>query len=266
MLSRTVDGLTPSSTAMRLLDEEAEVETRYGGGFVQSLDGVSARSGSRSFDWFYFVNGVAAERGAAEFVVRPGDHMWWDFRDWTDAMDVNAVVGSYPAPMKGGYDGNRWPVELGCAEPEDQACRTVAGRLAEDGIDVVADGGDGALRVLVGDWESLSADGDAPALESTPSASGVFARFFRDDTRKLAALDVEGDRVRVYGPGTGLVAATRRGGAPPVWVITGTDDQGVEQAAAALGEANLAGRYAAVVSGGRVASLPASRGPEGTPP
>jgi hypothetical protein len=267
ILSRTVDELSESSTAMRLLDENADVETRYGGGFVQSLDGISGSAGSRSYDWFYFVNGIAAERGAAEFVVGPGDRMWWDFRDWTDAMDVNAVVGSYPAPMVGGYDGTGWPVELGCVEPTGEACATVTQRLADDGVDVVADGGEDAVRVLVGGWDALSADPDAPRLGSAPSASGVFARFSGETgTPTLQALDVRGDPVRVYGAGTGLIAATRTGERPPVWVITGTDEQGAGLAAAALGEHNLRNRYAALVSGGRISSLPASSGPPGTPP
>ena len=275
LISDTVDGLNASSTAMRILDAEAEVETRYGGGFVQSLDGISGSSGARSSDWFYFVNGIAAERGAAEFLVRPGDRMWWDFRDWTDAMDVNAVVGSYPAPMAGGYDGRTWPVVVSCPTRAGDACQTVRERLAGDGVDLgpEADGsGDGetqeeALRVLVGEWSRISAERDAPRLESEPAASGVFARF-RPDGGKfvLDALDREARAERTYGPGTGLVAATRAGSGPPVWVVTGTDADGVRLAAEAIGEENLRNRYAAVVSGGRIASLPAPAGPEGTPP
>jgi hypothetical protein len=121
--------------------------------------------------------------------------------------------------------------------------------------------------VLVGGWDALSADPDAPRLGSAPSASGVFARFSGETgTPTLQALDVRGDPVRVYGAGTGLIAATRTGERPPVWVITGTDEQGAGLAAAALGEHNLRNRYAALVSGGRISSLPASSGPPGTPP
>jgi hypothetical protein len=257
MISRTVDGLTESTTAMRVLDEAAEIETRYGGGFVQSLDGVAGSTGARSSDWFYFVNGISAERGAAEFEVRPGDRMWWDYRDWTDAMDVNAVVGSYPAPMVDGYDGRRWPVELGCAEATGRACATVRQELADEGVETVADGGGGALRMLVGDWEAVSSDPDCPPLESAPSASGVFARFSMEDgITSLTALDVRGRPLETYGPGTGLIAAYRRGDEPPVWLVTGTDDRGVGEAASALGEDNLKNRYAALVRAGEVVPVP----------
>ena len=44
----------------------------YGGRFVQSIEGVAGDAGAKR-DWFYFVNGVEADRGAAEYRLRPGD-------------------------------------------------------------------------------------------------------------------------------------------------------------------------------------------------
>ncbi len=257
LVSRTVDRLSQSSTAMRLLDESAEVETRYGGGFVQSIDGISGSAGERSSDWFYFVNGIAAERGAAEFLIGPDDRMWWDFRDWTDAMDVDAVVGSYPAPMGTGYDGERWPVTVEC-RVEGPACDTVEDRLSSDGIDTAgSDSGADALRFLVGDWESIKADPAAARLGSGPDVSGIFARFDSGSSGvTLQGLDVRGDAVREFGPGSGLIAATRKGEEPPVWVVTGTDPEGVLLAAAALSPEDLLNRYAAFVWNGQVGSLP----------
>ena len=52
---------------MRLLQRNFEVETRYGGGFVQEIEGVAGgREGGRRVDWFYYVNGIEADEGAAE--------------------------------------------------------------------------------------------------------------------------------------------------------------------------------------------------------
>src|ERR1700728_475086 len=52
-----------SQTVMRMLERSFRVGTRYGGGFVQSIDG---RSGSSAhLDWFYYVNGIEAPQGAA---------------------------------------------------------------------------------------------------------------------------------------------------------------------------------------------------------
>jgi len=261
LVDEAVGGLGQSSTAMRLLDGAAEIETRYGGGFVQSIDGISGSGGARSFDWFYFVNGIAADRGAAEFVIAPGDRMWWDHRDWTDAMNVNAVVGSYPEPMKSGYEDREWPVVVQCREQQGPACDLVSDQLAADGVEIsTGEPGPESMRVMVGAWPALRSDPVASRLDSAPAVSGVFARFGREGGEggsvTLTGLDQRGGAAAGFGPATGLLAALRTGEDPPVWVITGTDPDGVSLAAAALGEANLRHRYAAVVFDGKVASLP----------
>ena len=91
-----------SETVIRLLDREAEITTRYGGGFVQSIDGVSGtESQGRRNDWFFYVNGIESPVGAAQYDLSGGDRIWWDYRDWTSAMRVPAVVGSWPASGPG---------------------------------------------------------------------------------------------------------------------------------------------------------------------
>jgi ABC-type phosphate transport system substrate-binding protein len=48
-----------ADTVMRLLERNANVATRYGGGFVESIDGRSGGSeDGQPDDWFYYVNGV----------------------------------------------------------------------------------------------------------------------------------------------------------------------------------------------------------------
>jgi hypothetical protein len=91
-------------TAMQALDREAKIETRYGGRFVQSIDGLGGSlTGER--DWFWFLNGYEGDRSAAEYRLRPGDVEWWDYRSWRSAMSVPVVVGAFPEPFLHGYDG-----------------------------------------------------------------------------------------------------------------------------------------------------------------
>jgi hypothetical protein len=93
-------------TAMQALQGKAKVKTAYGGRFVQSIDGVSgSRSGEH--DWFYFVNGYEADRGAADYTLHPGDVEWWDYRSWKHAIHVPVVVGAFPEPFLHGYNGKR---------------------------------------------------------------------------------------------------------------------------------------------------------------
>src|SRR5947209_13775747 len=51
-----------AETVMRLLERHFHVTTRYGGGFVQSIGRLGG--GSRR-DWFFYVNGIEGQIGAA---------------------------------------------------------------------------------------------------------------------------------------------------------------------------------------------------------
>jgi Domain of unknown function (DUF4430) len=91
-------------SAMDALARVAKVRTRYGGRYVQSIDGL-AGSLSKQRDWFYFVNGYEADRSAADYELHDGDVEWWDYRSWKHALRVPAVVGAFPEPFLHGYAG-----------------------------------------------------------------------------------------------------------------------------------------------------------------
>jgi hypothetical protein len=263
VLEATEQDPAASETVIRFLDREAEITTRYAGGFVQSINGVSGEiADGRSTDWFFFVNGIESPRGGADVSVRGGDRIWWDYRDWTDAMRAPAVVGSWPEPFLQASTaaGDRIQVRIECfgARPP---CDEVAARLSGEGVaatvaEPVSGGAPGeALRVLVGPWDRLRADPIAVALEDAPATSGVFARFQSEGDRwDLLALDQHAEQADLLERGAGLVAGLRQGEEPATWVVTGTDTAGVESAVAVLESDQLATHYA-VVADGR-ASIP----------
>ena len=266
----TTGGAREGDTVMRLLQREYQVETRYGGGFVQEIDGVAGgRAGGRRVDWFYYVNGIEADRGATSRPVAAGDRVWWDHHDWSAAMRIPAVVGSFPEPFLSGVGGKRLPVRLVCAGEGGAACDEVQTRLEEAGVKVGGrsvieqSAGEEVLRVLVGTWRDLRRDVSARQLEEGPAASGVYARPDSAGTR-IELLDPSGDVARTLGPGGGLVAATRLRAQQPTWLVTGTDTVGVAAAAAALTEEELADRFALAVEAGRGVGLPVGD-PQGLP-
>lgn len=248
-------------TVMSLLMRNARVTTRYGGGFVQSVNGSSGGDGGgQPRDWFYYVNGVEAPQGAAATNVHPGDHIWWDLHDWSQTDSVPAVVGSYPEPFLNGIDGKRLPVRIECATVSSASCQTVSSRLRALGVPAALAGiGPGdepeTLRVLVGPWSALRGDPAAHQIELGPRSSGVYARFATGGAT-LELLNEQGALARTLTAGAGLIAATRYGEEAPAWLITGTDSAGVELAAHALDAATLARRFALVLASGGVA-LPA---------
>jgi hypothetical protein len=252
------DEARESDTVMRLLERNAEISTRYGGGFVQSIDALEAdeRFG-HSLDWFFYVNGVESTVGAADYPLHGGEAIWWDYRDWSEAMRVPAVVGSWPEPFLHGYDGERRRVEIECMGG-GAACGAVRDVLAAERVEAEPDSSAGkAIRVLVGPWASLRKDPAAAQIEGGPQASGVFARFeLRPGELRLVGLGVDGAPAQTFGLGAGLVAATRRYDAPPVWLVTGTTVDGVLAAADLLDAAALRNHYAVATEGGEGTPLP----------
>ncbi|MFN8161513.1 MAG: hypothetical protein U0R52_10795 [Solirubrobacterales bacterium] len=170
-------------------------------------------------------------------------------------MRVPAVVGSWPEPFASGYEGRRHPVRVECLRG-GPACAVARHRVAAASRGR-PDAGSAPIRVLVGPWSRVRSDPAARALSRGPALSGVFARFAGSPgSARLEALDAAGRVARAFGPAAGLVAATRPGSAPPVWILTGTGAAGVRAAAGALGVRELRDRYAVIAGGRRELGVP----------
>ena len=257
---------------IRFLDREAEITTRYGGGFVQSIDGTAGGvADGRSHRLVLLRQRDRVARAAsAEVAVRGGDRIWWDYRDWTAAISHpgrgRLVARAVPAGLR------RTPAEPARGE------RRLPRRRAPSAIDVsgaLAERrrrragrrpGDGRRRracgVLVGTWARLRSDAVAARARPTaPATSGVFARFEpAGGGWRLAVLDRHGSR--------GADARRRRrprraacatATSPATWVVTGTDAAGVERARPACSTPTTSHqRYAVATDGGRRIPVPAA--------
>jgi hypothetical protein len=84
---------------IQTVERKLKVTTRYGGRYVQSIDGTAGSLGAQR-DWFFYVNGIEGGTSAAAVRLKPGDVLWWDYRHWTGAtMDIPVVAGAYPEPF-----------------------------------------------------------------------------------------------------------------------------------------------------------------------
>lgn len=255
-----------SDTVMRLLEGEADVSTRYGGGFVHAIDGVAEQQrGGDPFDWFFYVDGVESEIGAAEVELDGGERVWWDYRNWSATNHAPAVVGSWPAPFVGAKPDS---VVVECAEPsrgsfvsdgatkEPQVCAATRQALEDEGVTIASGAPEKAIWVLVGTWDRLRADPTARLIEGGPAESGVYADFAGAERPELVGLDEGGDPARNFAPDTGLIAATSRYGGLPVWVVTGATPAAVRSAAEALDAEHLRDHYAVAIENGESTPLP----------
>jgi Domain of unknown function (DUF4430) len=261
-LARTTQAHVPGSeTVMRMLQRHFRVQTRYGGGFVQSIDGAS---GSASHvDWFFYVNGVEGSQGSALTAVHRGDRIWWDLHDWSATDSIPAVVGSFPEPFLHGVGGKRLPTVIECAPDAGEACRRVSSELSSLGVPVATQligtgSGTDSLGVVVGTWRDIRAELVATLLNHGPASSGVYARFSKGGVLEL--LNPHGQVARRLPTRAGLIAATAQGSAEPTWLVTGTDPAGVSAAAAAFTPHSLRDRFALAIAAGAQLPLPLQPG------
>ena len=148
-------------TLMRALDSQVDLETRYGGRYVQSIDGLAGSlEGQR--DWFWFVNGYEGDRSASAYRLRDGDVAWLDYRAWEREGEARVVVGAFPEPFLHGYEGRTWPAVVRFEGSRALATR-LARRIGADSIEPlgtpvpeganvleVRPGADGATAELIG--------------------------------------------------------------------------------------------------------------------
>lgn len=210
----------------------AAVETAYGGGFVQSIDG-KAGDLAAGVDWLFFVNGRESPVGAAAATVARDDEVWWDYRRWQPYVRVPVVVGAWPRPFAG------HPVT---ADPPLDAPLSAAGATA------VADA---ANRVVVGvDSEVRRREPSWAAAVDAPAEWGL-------------TVWIADGRVRVYDVAAGrpinvagatAVAAAIEDERGVVFVVSGLDAAAAQVAAEAIAARPdvLHTRYAVAFAGDRV--------------
>jgi hypothetical protein len=161
-------------SVLEAVDRELDVETRYGGRFVQAIEDLEGSVGDQE-DWFWYVNGLEGDRSAAEYRLRPGEIAWWDYRSWAEDLQVPVVIGAFPEPFLHGFDGHVPPaVVVGNSPAATRLARLLGGRVAER-----APPGANVLRIVAGHGLSASRSGDrvvftlgaedAPRLADEPS-------------------------------------------------------------------------------------------------
>ncbi len=275
VLDRAGIEVTEGEPALRVLQRAADVTLSADRRTIESIDGKQA-TGDRA--WAFWVNGVEIRSGGLKtgqdinlqqrpIVATPqtaevhdGDTVWFDLRSDPDVGQPRGVVGTFPEPFLHGFEGQRWPVRVECAEPRSTECRAVRDVLVDYGIPAVSNRlrtsyNPESARISVGLWTDVREDPAAQLAERGPKASGIYA-VPSEDGREIALLDAAGETVETAGPGTGLIFASRYRDETPSWAVTGTDMAGLRAAIEAWNADVLARRYAVVVRDRTVTGLP----------
>jgi hypothetical protein len=270
ILERDIE-LETENSAMEALQAAAEVETKYGGGFVSSINGIGSEYGgvdSKKKDWFFYINGIASKVGAGDYILRSGDIEHWDFRDWSYRQFIPAIIGDYPKPFWSGCKTGIVPTVVVYEEPFVSDAESLLASLRETGVSCISTILDDQLSEDIKQKSHL-------IIIATPENSmiselykihkklGFYAYL---EPGKILALDTAGNVHKEYGSGSGIIQATQNpwnpkgigAGENVAWVVTGADVNGVKNAATALvnNQDELRYAFAAVVSEGEIVKIP----------
>lgn len=234
---------------MRLLAENADVETAYGGGFVNAIDGLKSSFGATSdrtaSDWFYWVDGSMADVGALGWKLKGGETVWWDYHRWSDAMFIPQALAAFPRPYTGG--------ELPVAAAQDVP-----------GLQEWAAGGGLRLGARQG-LESQPSGGLVLATASQAAATPWLTELLSADQSGLAMVKVGADSLSLLspdgasGPGADAIAVA----APnfddpdhPILVVLGRTVDDIQTCLSSLTTSVLTAKIGLAIVQGKPIALP----------
>lgn len=252
-----------SSSAMDALQSVATVDTQYGGAFVKSINGVAGEAGK---DWFFYVNGMSANAGPVDYKLHDGDIQHWDFHDWSFRQFVPAIIGDFPQPFSGGYQGRILPTIVVYAEGFEDAAQNLTTGLGELGvvdIRVQAAAGLSTEDKQHGNLILLGTE-DFPLISELNGNYAELGLYIHFEDGRVATFNCQGDKAEY--DSCGVIQATQNPWNPEglgacenvVWMISGTDRAQTLNAVDVLINRYEEFRYAcaAVTSGGEVVRVP----------
>lgn len=266
MLEETIQ-IASGTSALQALQQVADVETAYGGGFVNAINEVRSQYPAQE-DWFFYINGMSSNRGAAGYILEDGDIQHWDFHDWSFRMFIPAIIGDFPQPFLHGYGGQVRPTVIVYADGLREEAEALEGGLAELGMENVSLKHTGELTdddkqhsnlILLGPKDSDLVSEMNQAWDSL----GFFVQFEGDT---MIVHDSKGEVEAEYGAGCGLIQATQSLWNPKgvgacenvVWMASGMDGDGVRSAVDALinRHDHFQYAYAIVITNGEIIRVP----------
>ncbi len=257
--------------ALDALKQVADVETAYGGGFINAINGVRSgytREHHAQKDWFLYVNGILTNVGALNYSLHPDDIEHWDFHDWGFHTFIPAIIGDFPEPFGHGYKDVVYPTMIAYQDGWEGDAKHIASRLNQLGVDSVFTKSISELSEKEKEFYNLLLLGTMDCqpvseLNQVWRRLGFYAHFEDDN---LVVLNSKGKTTAEYGAGAGLIQATQSPWNPKgigacenvVWMVSGIDKDGVKNAIDVLTNHcdEFRYTYAVVIANGGIIKLP----------
>lgn len=245
IFDRWVD-LEKKCSALELSDMYLDIETAYGGSFVNGINGLKSgytgnKAGKKNKqDWFLFINGCLLSSGANDAEVKNGDVVWWDYHEWGTIAFTPAMIGAFPQPF------SQEAAIYYSPSAQDYAEKLAEQLKAKGAEQVKVNEYDDQVIIqrnipslVIGLWSELA---EYPAIKSMNEncrKTGVFCKFqataFLPLTKDMKATDF------AFAEGSACLTATGSGlgDTNSLWLIIAYDDQGLEKAVELLAQGNI---------------------------
>jgi len=260
--------LNEGSSAMDALKLVAEVETRYGGGFVYSINGIKSGYSGRErikMDWFFYVNGFLANEGASSYRVKNGDLTQWDYHYWGFQMFNKAIVGAFPETFSRGYGGKVYPTIIAYEEGFENDAKRLGLKLEEFSVKVKLRGLDELNREELENSNVILISTLKPKIASELNREHArigFYLYFNGNA--FVEVSSRGEVLNAYRGHVGVIQAAQNVWNPKgdwacenvIWVVWGLDSEGVKSAVNAILQENFRYAFSILILNGTVVREP----------
>jgi len=223
----------------------ATVTTTYGGGYLESINGIKSNFNTKN-DWFYYINGMLASVGASMYKPHEGDIVHWDFHDWSSDRIITAIIGNYPEPFLHGFNGKIADTNIVFSEDFYDTAILLKESLEKQGVlsslllfeDLTTDEKKNKNIILIDTYEN-------ELIKELNENANQLGWFIEYDKKNIVTYDEKGKKDDTYDHG-GVICATSNIWNPKgnwhcdnvIWVITGIDNNDVIEASNLLIEYN----------------------------
>lgn len=255
-------------TVADVLQNKLQIETSYGGSFVNTINGLESSSGGAlgpRMDWFYSVNGISSHVGIADYKLSAGEVIWWDYHVWQAGPISTAVIGAFPQPFVNGYAGFRVSPLILCSPSHKdlgERLQTCLQSYGVAGVEVKPLAGEEINNrtrpvIVLGVWREMEKIDALKQFNQAGTRNGSFAHFTGNG---LELMNCRGEVIQTRGEDAGVITASGEGlgDSTPLWLVIATDEAGLVDIVNVLVDrpGQIKNLYSAAVTGEQVTALP----------
>lgn len=257
----------PGDTLLDLMDENYEVQTAYGGSFINGIDGLisgfTGKKDRKKNDWFYYVNGILAQIGSGDHELNQEDVIIWDFHDWNNGTYSSSVIGAYPNNFKKNYYGDEISLNILYAEGFKESSENLKKFFMEIGIkDVQAFSMDETIleneatnTIVIGLWDNISQLSYIEKAYKNKEKAGLYFEI----NKNIIALNQAGNATETYEKGAVIASFLKSYDVmSTLWLVTGNSEEDILKSIDILSNDydSIKGTFSVLVTGDKILNLP----------